>query len=113
MMYPHTMTVYHKTDPTVDKWERIVVEHVLWDDLRARVMRTSGVESADKALVYIPVNVGGVPRGLDVSEGDVIIKGVYDKEIVRSTKEISGLFVTGVAGYDFGDDMACWVVTAR
>lgn len=107
-MFPHTMTVYHKSD-TDDKWERSVIEGVLWDDLRARVMRTSGTESADKAVVYVPMEGHKVV----LSDGDIIIKGVYDKEIIRSTKEISGLFVTGVAEYDFGDDMACWVVTAR
>ena len=111
-MFPHAMTLYHK-DATEDKWTRVVVEHVLWDDLRARVMRTNGTESADKAVVYIPVVINGAARHLDIADGDIIVKGVYDKEIVRSTREISGLFVTGVAGYDFGGDMASWVVTAR
>ena len=111
-MFPHTLTLYHK-DATADKWTRSVVEHVLWDDLRARVMRTNGTESADRAVVYIPMVVDGVAREIPITDGDIIVKGVYDKEIVRSTKEISGLFVTGVATYDFGGELASWVVTAR
>lgn len=111
-MFPHTMTLYHK-DETADKWTRIVVEHVLWEDLKARVMRTNGTESADKVAVYIPKVVNGVAREIPMADGDVIIKGVYDKEIVRSTKELSGVFVTSIADYDFGGDMSSWVVTAR
>lgn len=109
-MFPHTLTLYHKDG---ERWNRSVVKNVRWDDLRARVMRTNGVESADKAVVYIPMEVDGVPRVVNISDSDIIVKGEYDKEIVRSSKEISGLFVTGVAEYDFGYDMASWVVTAR
>lgn len=110
-MFPHTITVYHKEG---DGWSRHIIDNVLWDDLRGRVMRTQGVEAADKAVVYIPAVMNGVLRDVPIADGDVICKGIYDKEIVRSTKELeNALFVTSVAGYDFGDDMANWTVTAR
>ena len=111
-MFPHTITLYHK-DATADKWTRYVVDNVLWDDLRSRVMRANGTESTDKAVIYIPMIASGVAREIPIADGDVIVRGVYDKEIVRSTKEIAGMFVTGVATYDFGGELASWVVTAR
>lgn len=111
MMFPHTITLYHKEK---DGWSRHLIEHVLWDDLRGRVMRTQGVESADKAIVYIPAVINGVLRDVPIADGDVIYRGEYDKEVVKSTKELENvLFVTSVAWHNFGDDMANWVVTAR
>lgn len=111
MMFPHTITLYHKNGET---WDKHIVEGVLWDNLKARLMRRQGIDSADKAIVYIPAVFNGVIRDIPITDGDVIVKGIYDKEIVRSTKELeNALFVTSVADYDFGTDMACWVVTAR
>lgn len=111
MMFPHTITLYHKTGET---WQKIIVENVLWDDLKARLMRKTGTDSADKVVCYIPKVINGTARDIPIADGDVIVKGVYDKEIVRSTKELeNALFVNSVADYDFGGDMASWVVTAR
>ena len=70
--------------------------------------------SSNKAVVYIPMEEGGRMRSLDIADGDVIVKGIYDKEVVRSTRELeNALFVTAVETFDFGDDMKSWVVTAK
>lgn len=111
MMFPHTITLYHKTG---DAWQKMIVEKVLWDDLKARLMRKTGIDSADKVVCYIPKVINGTARDIPIADGDVIVKGVYDKEVVRSTKELeNAFFVKSVAEYDYGDDMASWVVTAR
>lgn len=110
-MFPHTITVYHKNGSS---WARFVVENVLWEDLRGRLMRTQGVQSADKAVVYIPKVINGTARDIPITDGDVICKGVNEKEIERSVKELGeSLLITEVADYDFGEDMQSWVVTAR
>lgn len=111
MMFPHTITLYHKTG---DAWQKSIIYNVLWDDLKARLMRKTGVDSADKVVCYIPKVINGIARDIPIADGDVIVKGASEQEIVRSTKELeNALFVTSVATYDYGDDMASWVVTAR
>lgn len=108
MMFPHKITLYHKMG---DAWDKQIIDKALWEDLKARLMRRTGIDSADKVVVYIPKRGN---ENIQISDGDVIVKGIYDKEIVRSTKEIeNSLFVTSVATYDYGGDMASWVVTAR
>ena len=111
MMFPHTITLYHKVG---DTWQKSIIHNVLWDDLKARLMRKTGIDSADKVVCYIPKVINGSARDIPITDGDVIVKGIYDREVVRSTKELeNALFVTCVADYDFGGDMSSWVVTAR
>lgn len=116
MMFPHEMTLYHKTkdENGTECWSRSVVKRILWEDLRGRIMRKTGTDSSNKAVVYIPMEEGGRVRSLDIADGDVIVKGIYDKEVVRSTRELeNALLVTAVETFDFGDDMKSWVVTAK
>ena len=115
-MFPHEMTLYHKTkdENGTECWSRSVVKRILWEDLRGRIMRKTGTDSANKAVVYIPMEEGGRMRRLDIADGDVSVKGIYDKEVVRSTRELEhALLVTAVETCDFGDEMKSWVVTAK
>lgn len=110
-MFPHTITLYHKNGPD---WVRSVIDNVLWEDMRGRLMRTQGVQSTDKAVLYIPKVINGIARDIPIADGDLVYKGIYDKKVVKSSKELeNALFVTSVSEYDFGDDMASWVVTAK
>ena len=115
-MFPHEMTLYHKIkdEDGTESWSRSVVKRILWEDLRGRILRKTGTDSADKAVIYIPMENEGQERSLDIADGDVIMRGVCDKEVVRSTRELEGgLLVTTVETFDFGDGMKSWVVTAK
>lgn len=109
MMFPHYMTLYHRTEENgAVAWNRSVIRGVLWEDLAGVVLRKTGVSPQDKAQVYIPMI-----HDIAIAEKDIIVKGVCEKEIVKSSKELpEGLYVTIVETYDFGD-LKHWRVTAR
>lgn len=105
MMFPHTMTVYHRTEDGT--WTRAVIKGVLWEDLTGLTLRKSGITPEDKVQVYIPM------PNEEITEKDIIVKGICDKTIGKSSKEITeGLYVTTIETYDYGN-LKHWRVTAR
>lgn len=109
MNLPHTITVYHRTESggTV-KWERKTISGALWEDLQGMTLRKTGVMAEDKAQIYIPI-----ASGATVSEKDIIVKGVCEKEIEKSSREIpEGLYITAVETFDYGN-LQHWRVTAK
>lgn len=109
MMFPHYMTLYHRTEEKGDvSWSRTVIKGVLWEDLAGIVLRKAGKKPEDKAMVYIPIR-----NGVEISEKDIIVKGVCLTEIKKSSKELpEGLYVTTVETFDYGN-LQHWRVTAR
>lgn len=109
MMFPHYMTIYHRTEESGSvTWSRSVLKGVLWEDLAGIVLRKTGINPEDRAQVYIPMR-----SGIEISEKDIIVKGVCLKTIEKSSKEIpEGLYVTTVETYDYGN-LKHWRVTAR
>lgn len=108
MMFPHYMTLYHRTEDSGNvTWTRTVLKSVLWEDLAGVVLRKTGIAPEDKVQVYIPM------PSVQISEKDIIVKGVCEKEIVKSSKEIpEGLYVTTVETFDYSN-LKHWRVTAR
>ncbi len=108
MMFPHEMTLYHRTEEDgAVKWSRSVVQGVLWENLASITLRKTGITPEDKVQVYIPM------PGAEVSEKDIIVKGICDTQIQKSSKEIpDGMYVTSVETYDYGN-LKHWRVTAR
>lgn len=105
MMFPHIMTVYHRTEDGM--WNRTVIEGVLWEDLTGMMLRKTGITPEDKVQVYIPM------PNEEITEKDIIVKGICDKTIAKSSKEIpEGLYVTTIETYDYGN-LKHWRVTAR
>lgn len=109
MMFPHDMTLYHRTEEDgAVSWSRMVLTNVLWEDLAGIVLRKAGTKPEDKAMVYIPMQ-----DGVEIKEKDIIVKGICLKEITKSSKEIpEGLYVTTVETFDYGS-LQHWRVTAR
>lgn len=109
MMFPHTMTLYHRTEQNgVTAWKRTVLNNVLWEDIEGVIMRKTGVKPQDKAQVYIPMR-----SNIAITEKDIIIKGECSTEISKSSKELpDGLYVTMVETYDYGG-LQHWRVTAK
>lgn len=108
MMFPHCMTLYHRQeDGGTVTWTRTVVKDVLWEDITGVVLKKTGITPEDKAQVYIKM------PGAEVAEKDIIVKGICDKEIEKSSKEIpEGLYVTTVETFDYSN-LKHWRVTAR
>ena len=109
MNFPHTITIYHRTESSgAVTWKRKTVSGVLWEDLQGMTLRKTGITPEDKAQVYIPI-----ASEATVSEKDIIVKGVCDKVIEKSSKEIpEGLYVTAVETFDYGK-LQHWRVTAK
>lgn len=109
MMFPHYMTIYHRTEEGSSvTWSRSVVKGVLWEDLSGIVLRKTGINPEDRVQVYIPMR-----QGVEFSEKDIIVKGICLKEIQKSSKEIpEGLYVTTAETFDYGS-LKHWRVTAR
>ncbi len=59
-------------------WTRSVIPAVFWEQRKAANVIKSGLLEADKAAVYIPDTT------VSVQVGDVLVKGMVDKEISPS-----------------------------
>lgn len=102
------MTIYHKSiDPEtrLDSYERFPIYGVLWEERKAANVLKSGLESADAVTIYVSLaNLSDAP----VSHGDVVVRGICDKEItpgypIQSLKKDNvGAVVTSVDKKDFG-----------
>ena len=110
-MFPHTITLYHQTmTDGAQTWLRFVISGVLWEENAGSTMRKTGVTSTDGITVYIPMTA----ENIQIADGDMILKGASDYEIIKSTKEQANAHrVSNVDIKDFGGSMAHYEVTAK
>lgn len=110
-MFGKTVTIYHKTDSI---WSRRVIDGVYIDELTGESIRKRGIASTSKVVVVIPTASGS---GLLIKEGDLIVIGKCETDIVKSSKEIltmdSAYLITSADYFDYGGQQQHWEVTAK
>lgn len=127
------ITIYNKYfDKTTraDKYKRIVINSVFWDENKAVNRIQSGLDSADKLLVVIPFRNAvqasylnpkefeGIEGTFTLQAGDRIVKGAIDYEITTKVtdldKEYEAYTITSVDTKDFGSPhMRHWEIGAN
>lgn len=132
-MFNDAITIYNKyLDGTTEKWQRTVVDGVFWNDIRGAVTRKTGSSSIDSVLIIIPclakasrafkepkewVALEDKSTSWTLQDGDIVIKGNVDYEIVKSTKELQGYdnvrTITAVDTKSFGGGMSHWEVSGK
>jgi hypothetical protein len=129
-MFPHTVTVYNKyIESGTEKWQRTVLTGVFWDGSKGAVIRKTGVASADGLRLIIPMSRKGYikPKKWEalanksgawtLQEGDTVILGNIEHEVVRSSSELLGfddvLSITNVDTRNYGGGMSHWEVTGK
>lgn len=133
-MFPHTFTVYNKyLEAGAEKWAPpMVITGVLWQAAYGANYRKTGQSDTDILTLIIPKVIPAaasyVPpeawRALPdktgkwtLAKGDIIVKGICDIVIQRSSKELAGqddtAVITKVDFKDFGGSMAHWEVGAK
>lgn len=107
-MFPHKITIFRYV---LDKNSRmdvlqtpVVYDGVLWEDSKAANVIKSGLENADRAVIYVPFTTCG-----NVSDpflkGDYAVKGevTYSGTQAELTKSFpDAVRITSVDKYDFG-----------
>lgn len=127
-MFPDTVTIYNKyVEGNTEKWKRTVLAGVYWNNIEGAVLRKTGAASSSRAVVIIPLSVGGyqTPRkwlkyriGWTLQPGDYICRGQINIPISRSAaKELSDFDdVRSIVSADckqFGSGMDHLEVTAK
>ena len=129
-MFPHTVTVYNKhMDGSTEKWQRTVLSGVFWDSSKGAVVRKTGIASADGLTLIIPMVIPGYMKPKEwtslanktgfwtLQEGDTVILGSIEYEVVRSSKELQQfddvLTITNVDTRNYGGGMSHWEVTGK
>lgn len=102
------ITIYHRgiaPDTRMDAYVRYPVYGVLWEERQAVNVINSGLKDADKVTVYVHINN---MSGVIISNGDVIIRGICDREITADyriaqlQRDYPSAVVTSVDKKDFG-----------
>lgn len=132
-MFPHAVTIYNKyKDNGTEKWQRTVLQGVLWNAVKGATIRRTGVASADSLQLIIPQSVCVSKKYLPPKEwvrsdkksrywtlqsGDTVLLGVVAHEVARSSSELQPyddcLAITGVDTHSYGAGMDCWEVSAK
>ena len=107
-MFPHTITIFRygldkNTRLDVLK-SRTVFSGVLWEDSKAANVIKSGLENADRAVIYVPFSTCGDVAD-PFSKGDYAVKGEVtysgtQAELIKSFPD--AVRITSVDKYDFG-----------
>ena len=129
-MFPHTITIYNKyLDGSTEKWQRTALAGVFWDSSRGAVVRKTGVASADGLRLIIPMTIKGYVKPKEwealsdkagswtLQEGDTVILGNIEYEVVRSSSELQQLddvlTISNVDTRNYGGGMSHWEVTGK
>jgi len=133
-MFPHTCTIYNKyREGREDKWQRTVIEGILWDNVRGINARSGAVDNDDSAVIIIPSRdrtrykspkeFAALPDKTGkwtVNAGDIIVFGeidfVFDDEnrladLERQYDDV--LTITKVDRKIFGTPLDHWEVGAK
>lgn len=124
IIFSHTITVYNKyTQDRVEKWQRTVLTNVFFDSIKGASVRRTGVVSSDSVQIIIPFRKGykepkdwlkDKANSFTLQTGDIVIKGVCDVEIEKSSselKEYRPFNITSVDTKDFG--LKHWEVSCK
>lgn len=130
------ITIYNKyfdKETRTDKYQRIVLYGVFWDDKKAMNKLQSGLENADEVFVVIPFSVVSnkqyiTPKEFErledksnyftLKEEDRIVQGEIDFEITGKVSDLDRQYeaftITSVDTKDFGSPhMRHWEVGAK
>lgn len=130
------ITIYNRyfdKETRLDKYQRIVLKGVFWDEVKAVNRIQSGLEDADKVTIIIPFSAITdkkyvPPKAFDklpdktgyftLQEGDRVVKGAIDFEITGKVsdldKEYEAFTIISVDTKDFGSlHMRHWEVGAK
>lgn len=107
-MFPHTITIFRygvDRNSRMDVLQsRTVINGVLWEDSKAANVIKSGMEDADRAVIYVPLSSCGNTE-TPFAKGDYAVKGEvsYSGTQAELTKSFpDAVRLTSVDRYDFG-----------
>ena len=114
MMTNCNATLYKRSVVShAEYWERVEIKGpndtygVFWENRKAANVRQSGLISADRVSVYIPLSLGD----FEIVAGDVMVKGIATEEIsasytITDLKKAypNSIVVNSVDTMDFGSD---------
>lgn len=106
MLVNSKLTIYHKYfDKTerVDKWKKQLVNNVWWYGGRG-ANYNKGLENSNDVKIRIPKDINDLSN-LEVSVGDILVKGDINKEISMQSdlKDFEDVYnITSIIYNDFG-----------
>ena len=106
MITNSSLTIYHKyfdKVSKVDKWKRQEVKNVWWYGGKG-ANYNKGLENANDVKIRIPKDINDLSN-LEVSVGDILVKGEVNKEISMQgdLKEFEDVYnITSIIDNDFG-----------
>lgn len=110
MRLPHKVTVWNRSDD--EKYTRIVIDGVLWEDNRGAQLRKTGISSDNGIFVLIPF--ASTPEDFCVraqdwmAQGDIAVDPKSSKELVAA----GATLISAIDKLDCGG-LPHWEVTGK
>ena len=110
MTFPHTITVWNRTDNGI--YTRVIIHNAYWEDNRGVQLRKTGVSSANGILVIIPVQ--SAPEGFAIRAQNFMLLGesMFEPQSAKELLATGAVMAAAVDALTFGG-LPHWEVTGK